>query len=662
MKALFFFGALTAPSFLAAQEVAAVSDPNIPTVIVTATRAEQDRNRLPAGMQVIDRAQIEASGATHVAEVLRQHSYVQMSDIYGDGSRAQVDTRGFGDTANANTLILVDGRRLNNADITPPDINSVALKDVERIEILQGSAGALYGDQAVGGVINIVTRAPGVRSFAVETEGGSYDAYGSRARGGDRIGAFGWRLSGETRRNGNYRDHNEIRYSNVFGRGDWTHDAGRVFAEAGYVGEDLLTPGSLFEEDVRQDRRQVLPLFAPDYSDTQTQTYRLGAEQALGASGWRALSEGTYRRSDGQFLIGIRGFVSEPASQDRKLGSFNPRLTRNFATPHGEGTITLGGDAQRGDYRLVSQLGESRGRQEQLDGYGQVVVPLPARTEATLGLRYSDLRGNVRDDFTYLTPEKYADNQIGGGLGLAWRPVDSLRLYARGDRNYRYPKVDELTASVPFNGPTAILLDTQHGWSKEIGGEWQQGAYSLGVSAYRLDLEDEIAFDSATFLNFNLDRTRRDGATLTARWSPLSTLRLALSARHIDAEVRSGPFEGSNVPMVAHKAATLSATWDATRAWNLYAEVVGLGRRPFSSDFDNSLDELPGHGLLNLSARWSHGAWTAGARVNNVLDHEYSEYGGSVTLFDPPDFTPNEVPAFYPSPGVNGRLTLAYSW
>ncbi|MGH8517909.1 MAG: TonB-dependent receptor, partial [Panacagrimonas sp.] len=613
---------------------------------------------------VIDREQIESSGAANVAEVLRQTSFVQVSDLYGDGSRAQIDTRGFGDTANANTLILVDGRRLNNADITPPDINSISLKDIERIEILEGSGGALYGDQAVGGVINIVTRTPEARSLAIETEAGTYDAYGVRLRGGDTVGPLALRLSGESRRNGNYRDHNEIRYSNVLGRGDWVHAGGRVFGEAAYVREDLLTPGSLLEEDVDEDRRQVLPVFTPDYSDAQTQIYRLGAEQDLGASGWRALAEGTWRRSDGQFRIGfLSGFPSEDSSQDRKVGSFNPRLTRNFATRYGEGTITLGGDAQRADYRLVSQLGVSRGRQEQLDGYAQAVLPLPAKVEATAGVRYSDLRGNVQDDFTFTSPEKYADHKIGGGLGLAWCPVESLKLYIRGDRNYRYPKIDEYTGSVPFEGPVAILLDTQHGWSKEIGGEWQQGSVALALSAYRLDLEDEIAFDGGTFVNINLDRTRRDGVTASARWSPWTTLQLALSARYVDAEVRSGPFESADVPMVASKAGTFSATWAATQAWSLYAEVVALGSRPYSSDFDNTLDELPGHGLLNLSTRWSRGPWSVSARVNNVLDKEYSEYGGSVSLFGPPpDFLSTEFPAFYPSPGANGRLTLAYAW
>lgn len=652
----FFLLSLALAGPVCAQQVATAGP--APTVIVTGTRSPQPINRLPAGVTVIDRTQIEASGATHLDQVLRQSGLVQVSDIYGDGSRAQVDARGFGDTANANTLVLVDGRRLNNSDITPPDLNSVALRDVERIEILQGSAGALYGDQAVGGVINIITRAPGARAYALEAEGGSYDALGVKLRAADRAGALAWRLSGGTRSSDNYRDHNQIRQSNALGRADWITDGGSVFAEAGFIAEDLQTPGAMFENDVREDRRQALPNFRNDFSDTRTQTWRVGADRALGASPWRALAEATYRRSEGDFRISFAsGASGDDSLQERKLGSFNPRLVRSLSLAHGEGTLTLGADAQRSDYLLSSPLGQSRGRQEQLDAYAQVVLPMPLHTALTLGVRHSRLDGEVRDDFSFVDAEAYGDDQTAGGLGLAWQPAPAWRLYTRIDRNYRYPKIDELTVSVPFGAPASILLDTQHGWSTEAGIEWRGTHGAVELSAFRLVSRDEIAFDPVNFLNFNLDRTRRTGATLSLRWLPLPALTLAANARYVDAEVTDGDFKGQDVPLVASRGGSLSGTWQVAPAWRIYAELQGIGRRPLGGDFDNSLDELPGHGLLNSHLQWQQGRWTARLRINNLLDHEYSEYGGS--SFDA-GFA--EVPAFYPSPGTNGRLSLAYAW
>ena len=147
----------------------------IPAVLVSATRSEQSTLTTPASITVISRQQIDDSGAGNVVDVLRGQGGVQINDLYGDGSRATVGMRGFGETAGSNTLVLVDGRRLNNPDIAPPDLNSVALDDVERIEIVQGSAGVLFGDQAVGGVINIITRKPGAQRHSLKLSAGSYN-------------------------------------------------------------------------------------------------------------------------------------------------------------------------------------------------------------------------------------------------------------------------------------------------------------------------------------------------------------------------------------------------------------------------------------------------------------------------------------------------------
>ncbi len=148
----------------------------LPDVLVSATRSAQSNVTVPASITIISREEIARSGARNLAEVLRGRGSVQVIDSFGDGSRTTVGMRGFGESANANTLIMVDGRRLNNIDISDPDLNSISLKDVERVEIIHGSAGTLFGDQAVGGVINVITRTPERLQAFGEARRGSYDA------------------------------------------------------------------------------------------------------------------------------------------------------------------------------------------------------------------------------------------------------------------------------------------------------------------------------------------------------------------------------------------------------------------------------------------------------------------------------------------------------
>jgi len=204
------------------------------TVVVSATRSEQATVPTPASISVISAQEIEQSGARNVAELLRGRAGIQVSDLFGDGSGGAVfDLRGFGATAGSNTLIMVDGRRLNNgADIAAPDVTTIVLKNIERIEIIQGSAGILFGNQAVGGVINIITRRPQEFHADVDLTIGSYNSRTLTASISDRFdNGVSYRLAAEKRDTANYRDNNSLDYQNLVGRIDYDYTQSSVFAE-----------------------------------------------------------------------------------------------------------------------------------------------------------------------------------------------------------------------------------------------------------------------------------------------------------------------------------------------------------------------------------------------------------------------------------------------
>lgn len=636
---------VAAPGF--AQET---SPTEMEPVVVTATRSEQADMRLPASVRVITAADIAASGARHLVDVLRDAANLQVTDFYGDGSRAQVDARAFGDAANANTLVLVDGRRLNNPDIATPDLNSIALKDVERIEIIEGSAGALYGDQATGGVINVVTRRARGRGLDAGISGGSYGDVGAQVAldaAGEWLSA---RLSAAHRGSDNYRAHNRLDYRNYLGRGGVRWDGGDAFLEIGYVNEDLETPGALFASEMQQDRRQSTANFQNDFSDTVTRLDRLGAQHALGD--WTLVLEHTRRRSDGTFRLSSAAFgpASQDAAQTRELRSVNPRLTGRIPLLGRDAQITAGADFLRAEYELRSQFGAQRNEQRQSDGYAQAIVPLPAAFDLTVGGRTGRVRNTVQDGFTFTVPTTFADDESAAQLGLSWRG-SALRLYARGDRAYRYAKVDEFTFTSAGFGSNRNELQTQQGDTLEAGAEWSGGAFGLAGTLFRLDTEQEIAFDptggpSGFGANLNLPQTRRDGALLRARWQALSWLQLAAGGQYVDAQITRGSLAGRDIPLAAAKIAHGAATLSLPAGLGVQLGVSYTGRRAYAGDFDNSLGQLPSHAVTRLALGWEWRALRLSARVDNLLDREYSAYGASGIA--PGTFA--EAPAYLPSP------------
>ncbi len=634
----------------------------LPDVLVSATRSAQSNVTVPASITIISREEIARSGARNLAEVLRGRGSVQVIDSFGDGSRTTVGMRGFGESANANTLIMVDGRRLNNIDISDPDLNSISLKDVERVEIIHGSAGTLFGDQAVGGVINVITRTPERLQAFGEARRGSYDAYELRTGVTQRLeNGFSYRASIEKRDSENYRDSNELDYENYLGRLGFEHSSGSAFAELQHVREDLGTPGALFAEELAANRRQAAPGQEANFSDTETTVARIGGQQALGEN-WSLEAELTNRESESEFLLGFRTLPATDTNlQNRHLTSFNPRLVGAYPTRNGDILITLGHDVEWADYEIRSVLGGQRNDQRTRGTYGQAVVPILPGTSLTFGARHLEVENDLLDDGPFASfpaGRDIDDRKFVTEAGLSFRPDERWRMFVRRDENVRFVKVDEFLFTTP-----GVPLKTQTGESYEAGVEWADGGHRAKALVYWLDLDDEIAFDPSAGpfgfgANVNLESTRRKGVILEAAWQATARLRLAGTYSYIDARVRSGALKGNRVPLVARHVAFASVDYRLTPSWRVHAEVHGVSERVFSGDFDKVLGELPGYGVVNLLSEVRRGGWTFAVRVNNLLDNEYSDSGAR--SFDPMTFTP--VESFFPSPERNFWLSVRYDY
>jgi iron complex outermembrane receptor protein len=127
-------------------------------VVVTANRFPQSDPGIPANLTVITREEIRRTPATSLLDVLKNQAGVHITPLYGPlGLDATLDLRGFGDAATSNTLILLDGQRLNPVSSDGINWSVIPLQNVERIEIIRGSGAVLFGDRASGGVVNIIT-------------------------------------------------------------------------------------------------------------------------------------------------------------------------------------------------------------------------------------------------------------------------------------------------------------------------------------------------------------------------------------------------------------------------------------------------------------------------------------------------------------------------
>jgi iron complex outermembrane receptor protein len=618
------------------------------SVTVTATRFEQTDVPFPGSIQIIDAGEIRRSGVAGVADALRAAGGLQVSDLYGEGSRATVSMRGFGGNAQANTLILVDGRRLNNADLGAPDLNSVSLKDVDRIEILEGSAGALYGDQAVGGLINIITRQPTEFRLDAEAEAGSYNHRAARLSLEDRFATgISYRLSAEKRLSDNYRDNNGQDYRNLFGTLRCDYAGGRVYAEFQSVAEKLHTPGALFADQLAIDRRQAAN--PDDFIHTDTENLRLGLDQAL-LGHWRFKGEFSRRESHGHGVLSVGGMAGEVRT-DRLDYQLTPRLVAAVETDGGRWLATVGADINRTDFFLGSVLGDIDNRQTRTSVYAQLLLPLNRHLTATLGARHASVTNVISG--ALLPPDtRISDDANAVTAGLSYLFENGLRLFTRFDSNYRFVLADEYT-SASFGGE---IPATQTGRSWELGLDWRGTRTAATAVVYQLDVDKEIDFDPLRFINTNIGGTRRRGVSLNASWNATDRLTLSTVINFVNAGIVSGPLAGLSIPFVAATTASVNAAYRFNDALQGSLSVHGISRRTANGDFFNRNTPLAGHAVGDFYLAWRRGPVTVGLKINNLLNKHYSD--NAQIGFRAPFFTPET--AYFPAPGRNFLLSLQY--
>ena len=595
---------------------------SVDEVITVIGRSVNTPLNIAANVNIIDSAQIEMSGATSLTEVLRGQSGIQISD---SNSGAVFSMRGFSASQAANnTLILVDGRRLNNIDIAAPSINAIPLNQIERVEILSGSAGVLYGDQAVGGVINIITKAPTGTGGSIQLSGGSFNTYEGKA---DVSGAINdtWRYYAAASYNqgDNYRDHNANKTSSVLGRLQYQTDSDNFFIETSYYDNDREMAGSLNEDQIKEDPTQANPFNPDDYQHEMTTAIRSGYQHQLNDA-WSLGADINYTDSKVKSISwGTSG------TNKRSFLEFTPKAVANIVTEKGDLSIVTGIDLSRGE----SEFDWGRSNvQKVASAYVQASVPLTTSLSYVVGGRYSEATDDLVDGDVYPEGIELDQDAHAFELGLNYRPTATHRLYVRADDNFRFAKVDEQA----YTSPGVVGLNPQTGRSYEAGWDWTPKSHTLRLSAYRLDLEDEIVFDSSAETpigggfpgaNVNADASRRYGVSADWDWQLTDKVQLGAEYNYIDAEFTEGVNEGNQLSWVAEHTGRGYFSIDANQNWQVFTEVVYTGERFIEGDNSNAGDKLEAYWLTNLAVNYTKDAWLASFRVDNLFDEQYVSSG-----------------------------------
>ncbi len=617
----------------------------LPSVVVTASRFATPLSDAPIGMTVIDREQIAASTASNLPELLGQQVGIQVRDNAGSPDR-QIDLRGFGITGDQNTLILLDGRRLNENELASTRLSAIPLASIERIEILRGSGSVLYGGGATGGTIQIITRASANTSNQAPSDAskssaalvvGSLDTRELRASTGASDGQVRFQVDASALDTANWRENNALRQRNVGGELRTLFDRGFLALRLGAESQQLGLPGARSLDQFKSDPRGT----STPKDHAQREDYRLAL-----AGAWRTSSlefEAELAHREGRVVSDYRQF-DYYSVRDRRTLSFTPRLRGTWSARGIQHETVFGLDTESWRYAtrgansaemLDSPWVQTSATQQSQGLYLQHRAALAQGLSLTAGLRRQRVDDEIRDQLTPSLSVAGAHWVTASSLGVRQPLGAGFDVYARGGRSFRIATVDELTyffPSDPQQLPTARLLVPQTSTDREIGVQWRKTGAGVRLSVFRNDLNHEIHYYAPAFSNVNLPPTQRAGLELEGSFQPKAQLDLSAGVTRLDARFRGGevggvPVSGREVPLVPRLALKVSAVWTPAEGTRLSLAARHTGRQRFDNDQANEFESMPSYTLVDIKASQRMGQWLAALKIGNLLDRRYFDYG-----------------------------------
>jgi vitamin B12 transporter len=581
------------------------------TIVITATRIPTPVLQVASSITVVTAADIEARQERTFADVLKDIPGLNVVQTGGPGGETSVFMRG---TNSNHTKVFIDG-----IDVSDPsnatgafDFGQLLTQDIERVEVLRGPQSGLYGSDAIGGVINIITKSGnGAAQLQAAAEGGTFDTFNQAGTVSGSDDAFHYSASVE-----------------------------HLHAGATPVTPlDLLLPG-----EARID----------DYDDNLTLSTKLGLDVTPDFGlGLVARYTDIHLRDTGENYLAVFPYSGYPAPEQTAADTveYATRLTAHLKSFDGvlEQTLGLAYTHDRTDtVEPQTPPALNTGERRKADWQGDVKldptetlvlgaeyerdeIDQPITADVHIGSAYGELQSQIGDHWFSALNVRNDDNSRFGDK-TTWRfapewvvTQTDTKLHASVGTGFKAPTLSELYQSFPafffFANPN-LKPESSTGWDAGIEQAVVRDVLRVGVTYYYNRIRDLITTDVTGTTWANVGRATTEGIESFIAYQPLKELTLRVDYTYTQAE--DDVLEQPLLRRPKHRGSFV-ATWQATRAWQCNLDVLAVGNWvDVSRDGLTSGLNAPGYTTVNLATSYDLTPRVAlFARVDNLLDRHY---------------------------------------
>jgi vitamin B12 transporter len=605
--------------------VAQSSAASLDEIVVSADRTPGPIERTGSAISVVSGDDLAATNPASLVDALRAVPGLDITESGGPGATANVRLRG---SSTGQTLVLIDGVRANDPSNASGDFDFAMFPPgaIERIEVLRGPQSALYGSDAIGGVVNIITkRGSGPMRASATLEGGSYGLMSGLGAISGSDGKWSYAASGAVQKNDGFSRYGyripaiEARFPNLE-RDGFSRLAGS--ARVGYdSGEGFRFDAGALSSFMRGGLDAATGAFpdTPSFAERwYSQVNARGSIDALDGR-WSHSLNVFANRNDRRFDETTYRLSLAPANTTRIVSDFvGDRVGAEYQSVFKAGT-------------LGSLVYGAKAERETANTFATNLSPVPGNKRSTLAASQDtrsvfalwQLPVGERLDFT-------AGGRIDDIAGVArfetWRATAAYRVVETGTKfrasagtGAKAPTLFQLYA--PIYGNPTLSPEQSFGYDAGIDQSFLNGRLRVSVTAFKSELQQLIEFNAVAMRYFNVARAETSGVETSADAEVLpGYLRLKLAYTNLRAKDLSTNLTLARRP---EHVGTIALAFTPMPGWLIEPRLLLVSDR-FNSANENG--RLPAYARLDLYTEYRIDAtWKTYLRGENILNARYQE-------------------------------------
>ncbi len=609
-------------------------------MVVTATKTEEKISDIPASVSVIYGEEMEASGARVIQDALHHVPGIMLNDVSGNGTLTMMTMRGMPHGNSQYILVLVDGVPQN----TSSDIvrwAAIPMENVERIEVIRGPASALYGMNAMGGVINIITKkGKPEKEYSISAGYGSYGENKQKAAFSGAVGSFGYNFGVVRRESDGWRDeNNHFEQYNTFGKFSYDfNENSSLSLNLAYSDWDHEWPENIPIEEYKAGRRE-------------DGVYKHGKEKNKQTDDALIYEH----RFNEQFKITNRLYTQSVDNEwkaivdiiDQDLDSLRIGDEIQFEIDHDllerKNKIVMGYHYEHQDVDVIRRFSQyfpvpfligkkmvdNETTRQIHSGYFQDIFYLSKPIILTAGLRYDYVTFDFDNNLDPSLSGEDTMDHWSPKVGLTIKPIEQLSLFANVSTGFKTPTASQVARYSE--------LDPEKAVSYEVGIRASLfNRFVFSMAYYQTDLTDQLTYvaDPVNPVGFrltNAGESEMDGFELELTYFILENLSFFANYNYNKSEFTDFYDEKMGVDYTGNDLA-----WQPKHkvAGGIrYEHPIGIKTcittKWLDEQYLSNANEYTqdSYTITDLAVSYGHNAWDVSLAVRNLFDEDYAAYG-----------------------------------